>query len=422
LFAIAVAKCRGKLIRWLFVVLMCSAAPLLWYVVDARFHSKLGFLSGFSWSRVHLIVPFLAISAAAIAGGGLSHVRVRRLDFAYIMPAAVAFVLAQSLLLNASIFHALADGSNYAELYRNPDLLTLAETIRSTPAPPYRVASVGIHPGFMWGYGFETADGYLNIYPKRYQQFWTAVIENSLARDGALRDFFENRGSRIYLWVPGEKTAGALALLKDPAAPMRFADFFNLNLLSLANVKYIISTVPLNDSALILRQSAVRGKQLDWQRKPRLARYFDVMRGRAPGIPLYIYENQKVLPRFFCARQVISRTPQEILTVLPRLSSEDFLTDMLIDGPSLSTNVAEEGRNIRVKKYSADCIALQVTSRLGCPLVVTNDYSPYWSASMDGKFDHLLTVDHTFQGIAVPPGEHDVELHYSPPYAPGRCR
>lgn len=421
LLAIAFASSRRKVARYLVVVLACSAAPLLWYVVAARFHSALGFLSGFSWERVHLIVPFLAIASAAIAGGTLSHVQVRQTRFAFVMPAAIALVIAQSLFLNASILHALVDGSNYAELYCNPDLLALAKNTQSI-TPPYRVASIGIHPAFMWAYGFETADGYLNVYPRRYQQFWRAVINSSLQQDTVLRDYFENRGSRIYLFVPGQRTAGALELLRNPRGALKVADLFNLNLLSLANVRYIISTVPLDDRNLILQESAVREKQIEWQKKPKFDRYFDVVRGRSPGIPLYIYENQEVLPRFFCAKQVLSRTPKEILDVLPRLPSEELLADMLIAEPAPLTKSGDELRNIAVRKYSADCIVLRVTSGTGCPLVITNSYSPYWQVLVDGQGGHVLTVDHAFQGVNVSPGEHDIELVYSPPYAPTRCR
>jgi hypothetical protein len=421
LLAIAVAQYRRKYIRWLVVVLACAAAPLLWYVIDARFHSQLRFLSGFSWGRIFLLVPFLAIAGAALASEALSKARVGRLELRFVMPVVVAVVLGQSFLLNASLIHVLAEGSNYAELYRNPDLLELAQTARST-TPPYRVASVGIHPGFMWGYGLETADGYLNIYPMRYQQFWERVIDKSLNQDASLRSYFQNRGSRIYLYVPGQEESGMLALLKSPGTALRFADFFDLDLLSLANVKYIVSTVPLDDSRLVQRPSAIRQKQLAWQRKKKIARYVDVLLGRSPGIPLYIYENREVLPRFFCARKVMSETPQEVLRTLPRLSAKDLLTQMLVADAISPSRVMDEEENINPKNYSADCVVLQVTSEAGCPLMVTNNYSPYWSASVDGKHARLLAADHTFQGIIVPPGTHDVELQYSPPYAPGGCR
>ena len=87
--------------------------------------------------------------------------------------------------------------------------------------------------------------------------------------------------------------------MEDLPGTIKFSDLFNLNLLSLANVKYVISTVPLADPDLVLLPSTIRDTQLQWRQKPKLSRYLDVVRGRSPGTPLYIYENQRVLPRFF---------------------------------------------------------------------------------------------------------------------------
>src|ERR1019366_377629 len=84
--------------------------------------------------------------------------------------------------------------------------------------------------------------------------------------------------------------------------------------------------------SLILLPSTVREKQIEWWRKPKLARYLDVIRSRSPGIPLYIYENHRALPRAFCAQQVVRQTPAETLADLQRLRSEDFLSEMLVEG------------------------------------------------------------------------------------------
>jgi len=416
---IVLARHRGKYFRWLIVVLACAAAPITWIVVNRHFHSALGFLSGFNWGRIYLIAPFLAMSAVAIAGSWLPGFRIDRISLAHIMAAATVFVFLQSALLNASIFHAVADGSNYAEFYHNADLVSLAREVKATN-PPYRIACVGIHPGFMWAYGFETADGYLNLYPKRYQDFWKAVNQKALQQDTRVRNYFENYGNRIYLFVPGGNPAGALKLLSDSTTSVKFEDSFNLDLLSLANVKYIISTVPLDDPNLVLRPSSIRDGQIAWQKQPRRTRYLDVLLGRVPGIPLYIYENKKVLPRFFCAEQVLSRPPKQVNAALAQLSSDELRTKVFLPEPEPSSQ-GITGNHVVLSRYSATCIDLEVAASAECPLVIANNYSPYWLASIDGKQGSVLLADATFQAIEVPPGKHNVRLEYSPPYAPSRC-
>ena len=418
--AIVLMRYRGKYRAWLVAVLGCSAAPVIWFVVNTHFHSKLGFLSGFGWGRVHMLVPFLAISAAAISGVGLSRYHIGRVPLTHIMGAATLVVVLQSALLNASIFHAVADGSNYAEFYRNSDLEALAKELRAATSP-YRVASLGIHPGFMWAYGLETADGYLNLYPKRYQNFWQAVNQEALRRDSRLQSYFRNYGNRIYLFVPDGNPAGALNLLNSATTSVRFSELFNLNLLSLANVRYIISTVPLDDPDLTLRPSSIRQGQIDWQKKSRLARYLDVLRHRVPGVPLYIYENRKVMPRFFFPTHIITMPEKEAIGAMEQLSADQLQEKVFVAQPMQSTAGSDNSRAISIKSYGASCISLQATCGAACALFIADNYSPYWTALVDGNRTSLRLADGTFQAIDIPPGQHNIELQYSPPYAPFNC-
>lgn len=412
-----------RVVRVSLAALACATAPLVWFALDTKLHRFLGFLSGFTWSRVYLAVPFLTISAGAMAGSVLLRAHTGSKRFGYIILGAIVFVAGQSLRMNTAFFHSLVEGSNYRDIYANPDVLALSATLRSGKQP-YRVASVGIHPAFMWGYGLETADGYLNLYPRRYQQFWSAVVQKSLLQDDTLRSYFEDYfGSRIYLYVPGENpTAQVFLLPKQVATTIKFADLFNLDLLSLANVKYVISTVPLDDPSLMLLPSSVREQQIEWWRKSKFSRYMDVVRHRSLGIPLYIYENHKVLPRFFCAKQVVPQTPTEVLSDLRSFRSQDFLSEMLVRGSAFPNNVTDTVASLDVEHYSNDCITLKVTSSAGCPLVIANNYNRYWSARVDDKDAEVLLVDQTFQGIEVPSGEHRVEMEYHPPYMPLGCR
>ncbi len=62
-------------------------------------------------------------------------------------------------------------------------------------------------------------------------------------------------------------------------------------------------------------------------------------------------------------------------------------------------------------------IVLEVDARADSILVATNNYSPFWKAAVDGRDSRIFPVDHTFQGVTVPQGRHEVVLTYEPPYA-----
>jgi uncharacterized membrane protein YfhO len=50
-------------------------------------------------------------------------------------------------------------------------------------------------------------------------------------------------------------------------------------------------------------------------------------------------------------------------------------------------------------------------------LIISNNYSPFWHASVNGQSAKIVPVHHTFQGIYLKAGENRVSLEYRPPYA-----
>ena len=190
-----------------------------------------------------------------------------------------------SARVQARVLHEMSAGSTYAAVFQRPELQHLAAG--GPGASPYRVATVyaprvfappkdsstpevfGQMPAYAWAYGLETVDGYLQMHPESYQRFWGCVTARALEQDKAVSDHFWAWGSRVYLFI--------LDTGRPPSAVTDLADMCNPDLLSLANVRYLISPVRLSGDGLSLISGDGRGKP--W--------------------PLYIYENIRVLPRFF---------------------------------------------------------------------------------------------------------------------------
>jgi hypothetical protein len=164
----------------------------------------LGFLAGFQFSRVHLIIPFLAAVAGAIGLESIPHewklsvTRGGRLRWTTTL-AVWLFVLAAVWLLWQSVSVKKKRSPNWrvAPASRRCTgtrrCLTWRKKVKSES--PCRVATVASPelirpciPAFAWAYGLETVDGYANLYPKRYQDFWEAVLGPLIKADrGALR-------------------------------------------------------------------------------------------------------------------------------------------------------------------------------------------------------------------------------------------
>lgn len=76
-----------------------------------------------------------------------------------------------------------------------------------------------------------------------------------------------------------------------------------------------------------------------------------------------------------------------------------------------------DGREARVESWwvEGSRTRARVSSDGGAVLVALDAAAPGWRATVGGEPADVVTVDHLYLGVVVPPGTHDVELRYRPP-------
>lgn len=122
-------------------------------------------------------------------------------------------------------------------------------------------------------------------------------------------------------------------------------------LMNLLNVKYILSSLPLDHSGLklVFNQSGT-----------------------------YIYENKQVLPKAFVIQD------------------------------------NKEIKEARVKKYSPNCIILEANITQPGVLILSEVYYPAWKAYVDGKQQRVNKAYHALRSVRLLPGQHTVKFIYDP--------
>ena len=382
-------------------------------------HPHLGFLRGFQFDRLYLLYPYLTIMASAI---GISCLRYWKLGFfensskyydfsLYTAALVVTIGLTgwQAIGMKVEALPKMLIGANYTSLYHNQGIQQLAEAYRNSS--PFRVVTIRdrnddypyhMYPAASSVYGLESADGYVSVYFRRYQKYWEQVIWQLLQSEPD-HSSFSSWGHRVYI----------------------FKGIYDLKLLSLANVRFIISDYPLDDKELVLLPfgSFNREEQLALQSKRDKNLLKAVLEGyRFPNYPTFIYENPQVFPRFFLADnfKYFEKTEQ-LLAALRCASYADLRSTVYLekgDSNFSSLNKLDKKRgSIEIESHTSDKIILKVKNPQNSILVITNNFSPYWKATIDGIETKLFPVDHTFQGIYVSGGEHKIKIEYSPPYA-----
>jgi len=354
------------LILTLVVLLGSPLLSILQYLIPNLF----GFTKSFQFVRFNIIIPlFLTLLSAMI----LDKVLISPKYSSNLKIILISIIFGVAIIQSIKIkIQTLFNYAPYKTLYEIPDLKELSEKDKSI----YRVATVtggGVRPAYAYAYGLETVDGYMALYPQSYYDFWGKVISKIITNDREKYEDYISMGSRIYLYGPKDY---------DNLDIIEFEKYYDLNLLSLANVKYIISRKPLEGNKLVLLQSQYREEIKDWKQLTNTQKVFYFLKGRYFGPSLYIYENKNVLPRFFILKE-----------------------GKIVNG------------DVIVEQYSPDLIKLSVTLNDDSQLIASINYYPFWHVSVDGKQREVYKYLDTFMTINVYKNEHSITFKYSPPYA-----
>ena len=74
------------------------------------------------------------------------------------------------------------------------------------PLNTYRVASIGMHPSVSLYNGFYSLDGYWSNYPLIYKNNFREIIADELEKDSDMKKYFDDWGSRAYLFNSQTRT------------------------------------------------------------------------------------------------------------------------------------------------------------------------------------------------------------------------
>ncbi|GAH51793.1 unnamed protein product, partial [marine sediment metagenome] len=195
-----------SLVMVMILLVFCGILARLWRPLIQ--YADIGFLTSFRFDRFYLLAPFFAVISA---GYGLHLLRsvafpTRGNFHKYRLQTILCLVVIGLLVVNSFIikydrvWEWGTSTSCYAAIYENADLEQIAGNIDSAP---FRVGTIafGGHPAYASAYGLETVDGYVVLYPQRYQDFWGKVIDPLISKNRFFYEYFHDWGSRIYLFA-----------------------------------------------------------------------------------------------------------------------------------------------------------------------------------------------------------------------------
>ncbi len=175
------------------------------------------------------------------------------------------------------------------------------------------------------------------------------------------------------------------------------SDNFNekIPLLSMMNGKYIVTPYEISSKDLALATSTLVTKF---------------------NVPLYLYENKKVLPRIYLAKNVKYLTPEDDVKNLATVKdpSNDFSNLSYIECAACDgrTIIFSPKDLLTTTQYTDEKIDLDATIVSGRWLILSMANVLGWNAYIDGQKTDIYPANYILQAIYIPPGTHKIEFKY----------
>ncbi len=270
----------------------------------------------------------------------------------------------------------------------------------------FRVITVDAHPSVPQSYGLETADQEGALFNKYYKQFFKAVILPQLANpeDAAA---FDHHWSFLFLsWRYPWNEPGQDNTFQPSQPKVRSAADWNIPLLLMLNVKYLVADKPIEGMeafADLYGPSDGEGLPFNFLKRTSLNRAF--------SYPLWIYRFREPFARGYLAEKpVILSDHQEVLKQLSRQTLADLRQKVFFyagDIPQSAWSQAPPdnrraaGETLRLLEYFPDRVVFEGNVSSPSFLVVTNNYDPKWSATVNNQKAPVYRANHAFQAVLL---------------------
>lgn len=139
---------------------------------------------------------------------------------------------------------------------------------------------------------------------------------------------------------------------------------------------------------------------------------------------VFIFENQRVLARAWLVGEAVSVDADEALRQIRGEGERRFDPERTAllevprnELPQLPGGLVASSSRAQVVSYSANRVLVKTDAPTATVLILSEMFYPGWDATVDGKPEPLLVTDYLLRGVAVPAGQHEIEMRYRAPSA-----
>ncbi len=281
---------------------------------------------------------------------------------------------------------------------------------RGVTTMPYK----HFHPNFLWAYNIDTLDGYTNLIPETFTDFW----HYGLHKNKYLLPKPEISGGNLYINYTENSVHNKK--LDFDFKDIDFNESIDLNFLRLTNTGYIFSIFPIiNDNKLKLvsgpitqpyrKSDSFTGTKNIEYIKQRFIKY-----GKQIFKPseIYIYEVSNYSERFFFPNHINYLDHTQNIREKYNFVSKHYSKNSTF---SSKKNLLPAKGDIFFTKKVKDGYELKVSVEKEGIFVFNVFFSSYWEVYVNNKKVEAVNLEDFHTGVELFKGENIIKLHYNRP-------
>jgi hypothetical protein len=370
------------------------------------------FAKGIGGTRLNLMTPFLYSFAAALAVDAIFQTKLETSRL-YKRVCIIATVLFGFWILYTHILDRGWEWKTRGSYGYQVNAKIIDEFSKRTEyTTPFRIAILESEPGEI-GYGvntdggafhingLETFTGFTFLANRRQVKYWDAMTRCK-SRPGIMCYEDNQKPQRFKLKLPLLKQENSID-----------ASVVNTAMLSVANVRYLISQYPIVNGDLI---------EIHRPGNPPLGKLslMELVKVNFSGRDdLYLYELKNTIPRFYIARNVrVFDDDNELLSALSETTINEVRDTVFLsrtDGPVKSLTSNDIPAQASYIKLNNDEFEVDVSVEGPAYLVISNSFNEGWQCTnQDGKVSQMRPAFHLFTAIMVNEEDRTITCRYSP--------
>ena len=278
----------------------------------------------------------------------------------------------------------------------------------------FRVVSLPFDfpPTAALSYGLRTFDGYQGMSTRTLNAYWTRIRRVGPHADTPIAAFPVTEAKYS---ITRRRPGDTAALDYKSLAEIAFDQYSDSRLLRVANVRYVLSYLPLVSPNL---------RQIDGPTEYQVPRQMPLPQWLLSRLhfifappDIRVYDLGEPLPIAYFGRAVHGVSPAADVEESYRLVKELALDRTIVAAEAdagLLRNAVQAAARVIGTREVANGYDIDVEAPAGGVLVLNSPYLPFWKATADGKPLRVRPVNKIHMAVSVPRVAGKIEFRYSP--------